>query len=658
MDDITIIRYFEDIFQEDEFRRVITEVGTAYPDKKSINLDFELIDDRDLEFGTHVLGHPLSSVKFAEESIQRILPPDIKHPLNVRIHNLPNASAVRISSVRDEILGTLVSISGIVRKATTRRSRIIEAHFMCARCGFDNIVPQHNHLIQEPFECQGCEKPATRTKFQLLEDFCDRIDFQELYIQELPENLEGGDIPEPLRVIADDDLAGMLQAGRRCTISGVVLTEDRSKGRSTSTIQDYLLKAIHIHKHEDDYQSIEISSEDETRILRYSRDPEIFEKFTRSIATSIHGETVIKEALVLQQFGGVRKEMPDKSFLRGDIHILLIGDPGTAKSQLLRIVSKIAPRGTFASGQATTKAGLTAAAIQDEGNRWTFEAGALPLADGGMICIDEMDKMNPEDRSSMHEGMEQQEITLSKAGMNVTLFTRCPVLAAANPIHGRFDTSDSFLDQINLPPTLLTRFDLIFAFLDNPLDIEKDIGITEKILSDFTGDFEIEPLDPDFIKKYISHAKSIEPELTKPAKKRIREFYLQQRRGSRNTIQITPRQLQALIRLSAASARVRLSPKILVSDADRAIRIYGHAIAKLCFEDGVINIDRLEVHKIKKSIRESLEIYLSRNSPVDSGVLIKAMKRKGFPKDRIEGALSRLLSDGRAYEQGGKICGI
>ena len=330
--------------------------------------------------------------------------------------------------------------------------------------------------------------------------------------------------------------------------------------------------------------------------------------------------------------------------------MLLIGDPGTAKSKFLVIVSKVAPRGSRASGQASTKAGLTAAAIQESEGRWTFEAGAMPLADGGVLCVDELEKMSTEDRSSMHDGLEQQEITLNKAGMSVTLQTRCSVLAAANPKHGRFDTSESVVGQIDLPATLLTRFDLIFPIIDAP-DGEKDSMIAETILDNYSGMFSQQGVDLDLLRKYISHARmTCEPSMTPEARRQIKETYLKQRKDSTTVMQITPRQLEALVRLAAASAKVRLSDLIEKEDAERAVRVYGHSIARLCFKDGFVNIDQIEASPRRKPILLTLREYLRMNAPVEKERLVQDMMRKQFERKSVEYALNLLKDNGEIYE--------
>lgn len=653
--DETLLRLLEDFFRSDEYRLKVSEVGTAYPDKKSIEIDFDDLDNYYKDLGSYLLLHPTKTIRFAEESLKSILPPDINHPLHVRFFNLPTICKISANGIRDIHRGALSSITGILRKATNVGSRIIEGHFSCAKCGFENVIAQDDDIVREPFECEGCQRSANQTSFHLMDDFCVRVDSQELEIQELPEHMPGGIIPESLLVYAEDDLAGVLQAGNRCTITGIISIKKKYRGRARASKEQFVFHSTHIEKLESDYKSIEISEEEEQRIRMFSRNPDLFPKLVRSIAPGIYGEDIVKEALILQQFGGIRIIRAEGAHVRGDIHILFVGDPGTAKTQLLHIMSLIAPRGLRASGRAATAAGLTAAAIQNEGNRWVFEAGAMVLADCGHLCIDELDKMKKGDSSAMHPGMEQQVITLNKAGLTVTLHTRCSILAAANPEHGYFDVDEPLLSQVKLPSSLLSRFDLIFPFIDSPKDESKNEGIARTILSKFFGKEEVDLIDHEFLRKYISYARTIEPAMTQEPDKILYEFWMGERKKSRpGAPTINARHLEGLSRLSFASARVRLSEKVTVQDAERAIRIYCRSIGSIAFDGEGINVNMVETSDIKKPIFEELEGYLRKNAPVDPKKLNRAMKRKGFGKDFVKKALDRLIDDGRVYLQEGK----
>ena len=387
--DEALHRYFEDLLRTQKYRLMISEVGTAYPDLRSINIEFEDVDNFNRDLAEYLLLHPIKSLRLAGEAVGAVLPPDIQHPLSVRVSHIPATSNIRIRDLRGAHLGKFLAINGIVRKVTEVRPRLTEAHFRCARCGFDNIIPQDDMVVHEPYECEGCQKSANQTSFLFQQDFSIYIDTQKIEIQENPEGLRGGEQPQRLTAFIEDDIAGRVSPGDRITINGVLMSRQKHSGKMKSTVFDIHLAVNSLEVDKSDYEEVNITEDDTLAIEELSRNPGIYQKLTNSIAPTIYGLDVEKEALTLQLFGGVRKFMPDGTRIRGDIHILLVGDPGTAKSQLLRYISQISPRGIYTSGQATTKAGLTATAVKEEfgDGRWTLEAGALVLADKGIACL-------------------------------------------------------------------------------------------------------------------------------------------------------------------------------------------------------------------------------------------------------------------------------
>ncbi|MEN3037510.1 MAG: minichromosome maintenance protein MCM, partial [Candidatus Methanosuratincola petrocarbonis] len=414
--------------------------------------------------------------------------------------------------------------------------------------------------------------------------------------------------PQTLDVELGDDLVGRIFPGDRVIINGILRSYQRTTQSGKSTYFDLFLDGISIEMMEQEFEEIEISPEDEKRILELSRDPNIYEKIVRSIAPSIYGYEDVKEALALQLVSGFSKRLPDGARIRGDIHILLVGDPGVAKSQLLRYMAKLSPRGIYTSGKSSTSAGLTATAIKDElgDGRWTIEAGALVLADKGIAAVDEMDKMSPDDRSALHEAMEQQTISVAKAGVMATLKSRCALLAAANPKMGRFDRYEPIAPQINLTPALMSRFDLIFVLTDEP-NVERDSHIATHILkSNYAGELTsqrginssineedienatevIKPeIEPELLRKYVAYArKNVFPMLTGVAMERFKEYYINLRsqgQDGNKPVPVTARQLEALIRLGEASARLRLSNWITEEDVDRVIKIVESCLKKV-----------------------------------------------------------------------------
>ncbi|NMC89132.1 MAG: minichromosome maintenance protein MCM, partial [Methanomicrobiales archaeon] len=451
-------------FLKKQYRRELAELSREYPHNRSLVIDYRTILNNRLAF--ELLRSPGKVIGDLRDAIiqnKLIKLKDGEDPelINIRFTNLPQRTNVR--DIRAEQINTFVAIEGILRKTTEVRPRIVSAVFRCRTCGkLTDPVAQSYGRFDEPDFCPNCER---KTRLDLVMNRCRFVDTQKLRIQESPEGLRGGEQPQTLDVDATDDITGLVAPGDRVVVNGILRSVQRINYGQKSTLFDVYLECNFIEIAEKEFEEIAITEEDETEIRALARDPMVYKKITRSIAPTIYGTDDVKEAIALQLFGGIAKDMPDGSRLRGDIHVLLVGDPGIAKSQILRYVVKLSPRGIYTSGKSSTSAGLTATAVKDEfgDGRWTLEAGALVLADMGIAAVDEMDKMAREDRSALHEAMEQQSISLAKAGITATLKSRCALLGAANPKLGRFDQFVPIAEQINMPPSLLSRFDLIFV---------------------------------------------------------------------------------------------------------------------------------------------------------------------------------------------------
>ncbi|MCL1978735.1 MAG: minichromosome maintenance protein MCM, partial [Methanomassiliicoccaceae archaeon] len=444
--------------------------------------------------------------------------------------------------------------------------------------------------------------------------------------------------------------------------------------RDKTTVFEIFMDVLSIEFEEHEYDEIEITEEDELRIIEMSRDPRLFDNIVSSISPTIHGMGEVKSAIALQLFGGCNKEMDDGTVIRGDMHVLLVGDPGVAKSQILRYMSTLAPRGIYASGKSASAAGLTAAAVKDEfgDGRWTLEAGALVLADKGLACIDELDKMTPQDRSSLHEAMESQRISVAKAGITATLQCRCSLLAAANPKFGRFDTVGlSITSQIDLPPALMSRFDLIFVLTDKPdaaadreltahiLNVHRRgqarqirddtplvVGVDIKKIKEETQT--VKPVyEQDMLRKYVAYSKRIVPVMTEEAMEMIKVNYLSIRAmgaGENDSVPITARQLEAYVRLSEASARMRLSRVVEGEDAARAVRLVEYYLDKILAPDGgQWDIDNLSADYTKKD-RNDLTILLD--------IFNKHSTTDGLSEDEV---VNYALSDGLSESKTRKL---
>jgi len=536
----------------------------------------------------------------------------IKTP-RVRFDSLPNTQKVKIRTIRAEHLNQFIFFEGIVRQASEVRPQVVNAKFECPSCGTVISVLQIEKKFREPVRC-SCGRKG---QFRLLSKAM--VDAQRLVLEESPESLTGGEQPRRMAVFLKEDLVEPMMEekttpGSKVRILGILkeVPVPLPSG-AMSTRFDLAIEANQLIPLESTYEDLDINEEDEKQIEELSQDPELFLKLRESIAPSIWGYEEIKESLVLQMFGGVRKSSPDGTVSRGDIHLFLMGDPGVAKSVTLKFVSNIAPKGRYIVGMAASGAGITATVVKDEFLKgWSLEAGAMVLANKGVICIDEIEKMGAEDRSAMHEALEQQTVTISKANVQATLSAQTSVLAAGNPKFGRFEPTQPVAQQIDLPPALINRFDLIFILRDLPNE-KQDDAIASHVLRMHQRKDTKSAIDRDLFRKYIAYAKrKCEPELSDEAFEEIKDFYVKLRSASTRgesggSISISARQLQGLVRLSEAHARSRLSPTVEKQDAQVAIRLTRYYMLQVGYdpETRTFDIDRA-TSKISSSERSKI----------------------------------------------------
>ncbi|HLB69188.1 MAG TPA: LAGLIDADG family homing endonuclease [Thermoplasmata archaeon] len=389
-----LIAKWEEFFAEMGYESAIIGLADRYPEARSLKVRFDDLNRFDTDMSIHLLRHPLNVLAAGEEAIRRIVPPTEEAvEIHLRILGLPRDSRVQIRDLRAKHLGRSIAVEGLVRKATEVRPMVVDALFQCLRCGTVTKEPQEGQAFREPLECYedqgGCGKSASSTKFKLLSEASRFLDTQKIEIQEAPEGLRGGEEPQRLAAFMEDDLTGQITPGMRVILNGILRSSQKGRPGQRSTLFDIFLDTNSIELEQVEFEEIEVTEEDIKRIEAEAAEPDIFLKIVASIAPSIYGLSTEKEALALQLFSGVPKLMPDGRRIRGDLHLLLVGDPGTAKSELLSYMSRLSPRGIYATGKAATAAGLTAAAVRDEfgEGRWTLEAGALVLADKGLACL-------------------------------------------------------------------------------------------------------------------------------------------------------------------------------------------------------------------------------------------------------------------------------
>jgi len=663
----------------------VLELASEYPEKRSLIIEWSDVDRYDSELADALLERPDMTLERAEEALRNFDLPTgtILDKSHVRISKLPQRTEIR--ELRSHHISRFIALEGLVRKATEVRPKLIIAAFECQKCGHFTMVEQSGSRYVEPYLCESDACAGRKGAFKLSVARSEFEDAQKIMIQESPENLRGGAQPQTLDIHVEDDQAGVIAPGDRVVATGILRSFQRSTQTGKSTTFDIFLEGIHVELEEQQFADLEISKEDEEEILNLKNDPQIYGKIVRSIAPTIYGYEEIKEAMALQLLSGIVKSLPDGSRIRGDTHMLLVGDPGTGKSQLLRYVSKLAPKGVYTGGKSATAAGLTATAVKDEfgEGRWALEAGALVLADGGIAAVDELDKMKSEDSSAMHEAMEQQTISIAKAGIMATLKSRCAIIGAANPKRGRFDMYRPLAEQIDMPVTLLSRFDLIFIVADVPNESD-DRAISEHILqSHYAGELgaraknvgdvrqetvaqqmkSIQPeIPPGLLRKYIAYAKrNIFPVMTKEARERIIEFYIglrMQGEGEKSAVPVTSRLLEGLVRLGEASARMRLGEEVTLVDVNRVITIVEASLKQVGVdpETGKLDVDWM-VGK-PKSQRDKITILLDLIKAVmneyggeapEEEVLERA-EEEGIDKMKARTIIDRLKRDGEITE--------
>ncbi|KAI0134788.1 MCM2/3/5 family protein [Xylariales sp. AK1849] len=522
--------------------------------------------------------------------------------IHVRIFDLPVHYTLR--QLRQSHLNCLVRVSGVVTRRTGVFPQLKYVKFDCTKCGVTlGPFQQESNVEVKITFCQSCQ---SRGPFTLNSEKTVYRNYQKLTLQESPGTVPAGRLPRHREVILLWDLIDKAKPGEEIEVTGIYRNnyDAQLNNRNGFPVFATILEANNVVKAHDQLAGFRLTEEDEQQIRKLSRDPQVIDKLVNSIAPSIYGHTDIKTAVALSLFGGVAKIAKGSHHVRGDINVLLLGDPGTAKSQVLKYVEKTAHRAVFATGQGASAVGLTASVRRDPlTSEWTLEGGALVLADRGTCLIDEFDKMNDQDRTSIHEAMEQQTISISKAGIVTTLQARCGIIAAANPIGGRYNSTIPFSSNVELTEPILSRFDILCVVRDT-VDPSEDERLARFIVGSHSrshpsaqsaeDSMEVEPesqaaresqetqqakegqIPQELLRKYILYARDhCQPKLLYMDEDKVARLFADMRRESLATgaYPITVRHLEAIIRISEAFCRMRLSEYCSAQDIDRAIAV-------------------------------------------------------------------------------------
>ena len=629
-------------FIESKFRESADEILTAF--RKAI---FEMLKERNPEY--------------AEK---------IEHNIRARIANFPGERSLR--QINSDVITKMISVSGMVVRASEVKPLAKELTYKCLANHTSKFTLLDGMSLDKAVKCQ--ESRCPHTNLAIVAEESRFIDFQIVRLQELPEDLPPGQLPHYVNVSMKQDLVDYARPGDRIVLTGIVrIEQERVSGVKQSESALYRLRVDGVNvefiggrgtKSSRRTEREEISPDEEKIIRTLSKNPDIYDRLISSFAPHIRGHEIFKEAILLLIVGSTQRTLSDGSKVRGDINVFLVGDPGTAKSEMLKFCSRIAPRGLYTSGRGSTAAGLTAAVVRDASGIFMLEAGAVVLGDQGLVCIDEFDKMRPEDRSALHEVMEQQSASIAKGGIVATLNARTSILAAANPMFGKYDPFKNLTENVNLPIPLLTRFDLIFVVRDIPQK-ERDRQIAQHIISQHgaSGTDTTSLVDVDILTKYLAYAKRIDPVLTKEAESKIMEFYLKMRsvegEDKEKMITITPRQLEGLIRLSTARARILLKNQVEEDDADRAIYLFNEMLknAGIDVNTGKIDIGvlqgrpRSEVSKLATFMEILKSLEGEPQSPVLEQTFVdELVKSEKFNEEEARNYIRRMVRDATIYE--------
>jgi len=662
-----LIKKFDEFF-DSKYKKEIEKLVANYPARKSLEVDYGELEKYDVELADELMDKPDEVIEAAEKALRSMPLPKMRMPgkefePHVRFFGLAERGQL-IENLGALHINKLMAFDGLITKRAEVRPRVRIALYTCKYCDAEYKVPV-SKKSKEPVICESCR----RRGLVIDEDKSYFVNLQRADAQEPLEKLRGGEPAAHVDVRMEDDLVNTIVPGDNVRVTGILRIIPPPKGKvGYSTYID----VVHIKKQKREFEEIELTKEEEQKIKELSKDPRLYDKIIGSIAPSLYGYNEVKEGIALQLFGGTPDlVLPGGGKLRSDMHVLLIGDPGVGKTRFLQYVEEIAPKSIYVGGKTLTGVGLTASAEKDmefgEGG-WVLKAGALVLASGGIASIDEVDKIGEEDRSALHEVMESQKVSIAKAGIVAQMRAKTSILAAANPEFGRFDQSKSVADQFKIVPTLLSRFDLLFPIKD-VLDSEQDKKLADFVLESHRSavlgtappkSSDLPLIPAEFLRNYIAYARqNIKPVLSEPASAKLKAYYEEMRGMAKRggPVPITPRQLEGLIRMSQAVAKIRLSNEVSVEDAERAIKLMEFVLRQTAFDvttqtldiDMITGQQKSKIDKFNTIIDIVAEMQKSSEMIEIKGV-IDAAKGRGIDERTVMQLIDDKVTKGDYYK--------